>query len=108
VSNCICIDVDDHGEFQKSRLQRARKSYKCTECGDEIALGRLYEYTWGVWDGRQSTYRTCARCVNVRDEYFNCGWYWGQLAEHFMDWHDFDYRDGIPEGFSPCETKAPA
>jgi hypothetical protein len=107
--NCICIDVEDPARVSVTKLVRARRPWSCVECGESIKVGRLYEHTRGIWTdfvGWQS-FRTCARCVNVRSEYFNCGWEYGGVREAFRETFGFDYVDGIPEGFAPCGTVTP-
>ena len=107
--NCCCVYQDDDGpEFSRQQLHRARKPYKCGECQEEILIGALYERFSGRWDNGFNTHITCARCANIRDEYFNCGWYFGRLVEDFRDCFGFDYRDGIPADFAPCKGKQPA
>lgn len=60
----------DEGEpasvFQQS-TPRARKTYRCEECGAGIVPGERYEYVFGVWEGAAFTYRTCLDCVAVID-----------------------------------------
>lgn len=105
MDNCICIDVDDPVTLLRDETPRARLNHVCMECGDLIPAGRMYRREVYVFDGRLAAHKTCARCSNVRDEYFNCGWYYGRLVEDFRDAHDFDYRDGIPADFAPCKGR---
>ncbi len=46
-----------------SRIDRA-----CDECGVTIAAGELHEYVFGIWEGEGQHYRTCAPCVEIRDD----------------------------------------
>lgn len=108
MSNCICIDVDEPCVVLSETMPRARIPHQCGECDEQIPAGRLYLREVLVDDGRVSSHKTCARCANVRREYFDCGWFYGQLVQDFKDWHGFDYRDGIPKGFAPCEEKQEA
>lgn len=105
MNNCCCIQVDDGPEFSSEQLQRARKPHVCGECQEAIPVGALYERVSGVWDGQFRTYKTCARCANIRDEYFACGWYYTQLVDDFRECFGFDYRDGLPADFAPCKGK---
>ncbi len=100
--NCICIEVEESPEVGSVKLRRARVDHQCGECPNVIKPGFLYEYATGLNDGRWWSAKTCARCLNIRSEYFNCGWYYGMLREHFSEVHDFDYVDGIPADFTPC------
>ena len=104
MTNCICIDVDEecrvHMLVEKTR--RARTEHRCGECDETIAPGDLYLLECGTLEREFFTYKTCARCANVRAEYFPCGWYWGELRRDFKDAHGFDYTKGIPADFAPC------
>ena len=102
MSNCICIYVDEVATMLEERTRRARKPHECGECGETIEPGSLYLYEREVFEGNISVHKTCARCANVRKDYFSCGWYWGQLRDDFYDAHGFDYTKGIPADFAPC------
>lgn len=45
----------------------ARKSHRCSECHGEIAPGERYERVFGVWDGHHDVFRTCPRCLALRE-----------------------------------------
>lgn len=62
--DCIC-DYDP-AQVYRREARAARKQYCCGECGGTIMPGELYEYTFGVWDGSASTFRTCERCRDIR------------------------------------------
>lgn len=62
--DCFC-DYDP-ADVYSSRIQMARKDYHCAECGSGIKAGERYEYVFGVWDGINSTFRTCERCYDLR------------------------------------------
>lgn len=102
MSSCVYVGDYEEADFYSASLRRARKEYRCCECDDTILPGDLHEYVCGRWDGLFATYRTCARCVNIRADYFPDGWLFGSMAESWQEAHGFDYRDGIPEGFAPC------
>jgi hypothetical protein len=104
-ANPACIDVYDGdvpAECFSEKLVRSRTTHHCGECGDPIKPGSLYERARGKWEGDWSTHKTCARCVNVRADYFRT-WFYGHMVEDFRKTHGFDYRDGIPEDFGPCQ-----
>lgn len=46
---------------------KARKEHQCEECRRPIREGEQYERVWGVWDGDMSTFKTCQRCLNLRE-----------------------------------------
>lgn len=105
MSNPSCIDVYDGeevAEFHSASLVRARKKHVCGECADPIKPGALYERVRGKWEDTWSEFKTCARCVNIRTDYFRT-WFYGNMVADFSDEHGFDYRDGIPEDFGPCQ-----
>lgn len=104
MSNCIYVGDYDPPEVYSQVLRRARREHTCCECGETITPGDLYEVAKGKWDGDWNEYKTCARCVNVRTDYFR-GWFFGLMVEDFEATHGFDYRDGIPADFTPCGTK---
>ena len=101
--NCCCIDYLEPADVWNQRVIRSRKEHKCEECGDAIAKGKIYERTSMLFEGRWSTHITCARCANIRDEYFTCGCEMGNMVEDFRECFGFDYRDGIPPDFTPCK-----
>jgi hypothetical protein len=103
MTDCCCYDYDPP-EFYRAVIRTARHAHRCCECGEEIAPGRKYECVTGKWDGRLDSFKTCARCVNVRTDFFKCGFLHGGLVESFFDCYDFDYREGIPPDFAPCTT----
>lgn len=109
MSGCICVDVDYEARIYPytQKIVRARKPWKCCECGENIAVGDLHEDYRGLCDGRWLSYRTCARCVALRDDVMECGWLFGTLVEVLWDVFGFDYREGIPDDFTPCGEPSP-
>ena len=104
--NCIWVDCDDPIDPLFFDVRTARKLWVCGECGDEIKPGYPYEHAHGLYDGVWEDYRTCARCVDVAEGFFQ-GRIFGGMVEYFLEAHGFDYRDGIPSDFTPCGV-APA
>jgi hypothetical protein len=45
----------------------ARKQHVCNECHCAISAGSKYERTAGKWDGRFEQYKTCTKCVELRN-----------------------------------------
>lgn len=103
MSNCIWVDVDEAPSVFSETVRTARKPHKCEECRETIQPGSKYLYESGCWDGSWSSFSTCARCANVRRDYFKGGWLYGNCVEDFRETFGFDYRDGIPKDFAPCE-----
>lgn len=99
--NCIVTDSDEFAEVSVLKLVRGRKPWTCCECGDAIDVGDLHEHAKLLYDGAWDEYRTCARCMNVRTDYFD-GWFYGMMVEQFQEVHGIDYRKGIPSDLTPC------
>ena len=89
---CACIGSNyDGGEwdFEPSETYpRAKKRWKCGECGETIELGKKYACFSGKEDGRWCLSRTCMDCHSVTEHLF-CGWIygqvWSQLADHVYE-----------------------
>ena len=99
--NCIYVGCDESYEFFTEKLVRGRRPWTCGECGDDIAVGDLHEHFKGMYDGDWEHHRTCARCLNVRKDFFR-EWMFTHMVEDFQEAHGFDYRDGIPADLTPC------
>lgn len=103
-TSCIDIDYDSGPACIRVEVRKARIPHVCCECHETIEPGRKYEYVRGLWDDHWGTYKTCARCANVRADYFN-SYIYEHCVEHFREVHGFDYRDGIPKDFAPCQKR---
>lgn len=55
----------------KEVTRKARKKHSCCECAGDIIKGECYQVTNRIWDGEPVTYKTCASCVELRDDYHN-------------------------------------
>ena len=62
--DCSC-DYEP-AELYNAQIVRARKQYRCEECGCAILPGERYEYVFGKWEGYVSTFKTCERCRDIR------------------------------------------
>lgn len=90
----VCINGSDDGdlpEFSTEQIVRARKSYKCCECGGVIARGDEYERVTGKWDRTVETYRTCLACRDVRRNLCCDGWTYTMLWEDANDSGMFEH-----------------
>lgn len=78
-------------EVSRGSYQRARRAYRCEECGRWIHLGERYHKLVGLLDGRWSTTRTCRHCEALGDVMnVLCGGYplrglYDELTEHWRD-----------------------
>lgn len=91
---CACYD-DDETEFYRATEHRARKPYRCDECGGSISAGDRYEKAVG--GGRDCglwTYRTCGPCVDGPLAFVkkNCGCW-----AHGGDWLYYHLHDVFSE-----------
>lgn len=87
MSGCSCVYID-HGEgptFHSVETRTAKKQHHCDECHRAISPGGKYERTFGVWDGRHDTYRTCAECASIRDTFFCDGFIYGEVLWHLRE-----------------------
>lgn len=65
-SLCDC-DTFDAPEAFHCVWRKARKEHRCCECRHVILAGAIYEYASGIWDGSPNSYKTCDRCVRLRE-----------------------------------------
>ena len=95
--NCDCsVNVDEHPDVYREKIQTARKIYKCCECGQIIAPGQKYHYVFGVWGRILDTYRTCLTCYRIREQYCPRGFYFETLRETLEECLGFDYVE-VPD-----------
>ena len=89
----VCLDPGDYDApaFYVEKIVKARKPYKCCECGRDIHIGSQYQNVTGKWDGDFDVKRTCIDCYHIR-EAFRCGG--GFLFERL--WDDlWEYKNDI-------------
>lgn len=77
----------------------ARKEHRCSECARTIRPGERYERVTGLWDGRWSTFTTCAHCRAARVWLeVVCGtWLYGELFQELEEHWNEGYAS-IPFG----------
>jgi hypothetical protein len=61
----MCFTDYGSPEFCTTAIHTARKPHKCSECGDTIAPGTLYEYVSGSWGEGLDVFKICPRCVTL-------------------------------------------
>ena len=64
--DCYC-DYEERPAVYCADRHRARKKYRCYECGGHIAQGEQYERAASLYDGAWDIARTCGRCLDARD-----------------------------------------
>lgn len=93
------LDDDDIARLYKSQMRTARKEHKCSECRGPILKGENYEYVSGLWQSSFRTFKTCDRCLDIRDytlSHTPCvNWSHGGLI---LDCHEKieQYQDELP------------
>jgi hypothetical protein len=96
---CVCIDHDAEPKSgtYSSAVVKGRKDHHCCECGRAIPKGTPHEVDKGIWDGSWRSYRTCMICRQIRKDFMECSWIYGQLwedlREALMDGEDYDEED---------------
>ncbi len=100
IDNCCCayVDGEHRPSVEETIIRRAAKFHYCGECRAVIVVGEKYECHSGVYDGKWSHHKTCLPCVGIRNDFFKCGWFFGQMREDFRECHGFDYCEAEKEG----------
>ena len=65
MDSCYC-DYDPAGFYHQVTL-RAKKEHRCSECYRAIEPGDAYEHVRGKLDGMFDTFKTCPRCLALRE-----------------------------------------
>lgn len=66
MTECYC-DFEPSPDFYRQARQKAAKTHRCSECTRAITPGEQYEVTVGKWEGEVCTFKTCIRCLALRD-----------------------------------------
>jgi hypothetical protein len=94
---CHCeIDDVDRLLFFKEKFVKARKQYKCVECGAVIRRGEKHHYVSGRWeDAGFEHFRTCLPCRHLIVDLF-CGCQKvGYMRDAFISRYGFDYTKEV-------------
>lgn len=62
---CYC-DYDPPSWYSQRR-RTAAKPHRCSECSLQINAGEQYEDVRGCWDGEIDRFKTCVRCLALRE-----------------------------------------
>lgn len=65
MADCYC-DFEPP-QFYVRETRFAKKEHRCSECGRAIDPGEHYEHVRGKWDGHMDTYKTCPRCLELKN-----------------------------------------
>jgi hypothetical protein len=101
MSDCgVCISnahrFDGPADIWESNIVKARRNYKCCECGRPIERGAKYERYDILFDGKWSHYRTCVLCAEISSAFCCDGRLFGNL------WNDFDESEIWPAITTAC------
>lgn len=83
---CAVDDAEPATVFEEW-TRCARVAHVCGECARTIRPGEVYQVSSGLWDGRWSTFKTCAHCT-VLGAWLGeiCGGYpFGALTEELRE-----------------------
>lgn len=85
-------DCDDYNDFQTSSTQRARKTYRCGECRQDIKPGDTYTRIFTVYDGSGDTHMVCERCDDLMAAFSSLGYcyYLGEFLSSYAEWLDME------------------
>lgn len=64
-AECFC-DYDAPAFYATHKLT-ASKQHKCDECFRAIQPGEQYEYAVGKWNGDFDRFKTCSRCLALKE-----------------------------------------
>jgi hypothetical protein len=84
--DCSC-DYDPPSWYSQRNVKAARKEHQCEECGCTIRIGEPYEDTCGMWDGYVSRFKTCLRCVALRQ--------WARISVPCFCWAHGNLHDDV-------------
>jgi hypothetical protein len=62
----MCFYVDEYAEVWRESTPKARKEYKCDECGGAILAGETYRCIFTIFESQPDTFRECQKCQAVR------------------------------------------
>lgn len=95
MGNCSCVYSDyECSVVWSAKIVKARKQYRCTECGGVIQRGDKYERIGSLYDGSWSTYRVCSVCQEIAEVFFCDGYGATHLIEDLRE-HIEDLRGEI-------------
>jgi len=87
--NCDPGDYD-YCTVWRERTVRARRTWRCCECGCEIPHGTFYIRTTNLFEGEWQTFQTCLICNRIRGDHCYNGPI-GRLREVLRDCLGIDY-----------------
>lgn len=64
---CTYYETTDVQLYRPHIIRRAQKAHSCHECAGGVRVGERYESAFVLVEGRAQTYRTCCRCLALRE-----------------------------------------
>lgn len=92
-NSCICIEPDECVTLLSRTQPTARKQHICYECGTTIRSGEKYQKDATVFEEEFHDYKICMTCLKIRDNLFECGWYYGGIWEEIHQTYCLEYQD---------------
>ena len=62
-----CTCDSELPEFYTAKMRIARKQHRCNECYSTIPRIEKYEYVSAKWEGKIANFKTCERCLVLRN-----------------------------------------
>lgn len=95
-AECVCLNIESYDLpiVYRESFPVARKIYVCCECDGEIKPGEKYHLFKGLWKNGWNTFRTCLVCHRIREDFFPCGYIFGEIQEEIWDNFGFNYVTG--------------
>ena len=102
--NCSCnaMSLDDNDSHFSERYRVAAKDSVCPECNSKIEKGDLYLFGTLFIDGTIRNYKMCLICETVVKQFFQDGYYIGQIWEDLFLYFDGSWVEDLP---SSCLSK---
>lgn len=92
----MCSCDHDPPEFYDVNFVKGRKPHRCCECLRQIPVGEQQEVVSGKWESGFSMFRTCMKCVDVRNNLDLECWAHTELEEEVSS-GDHDHIEGVKE-----------
>ena len=95
--DCYC-DYEP-SDFYSATQPVARKVHRCEECGGPVLPGEKYERAFVVTYGHADTFKTCARCVDLRT--------WVKNNVPCLCWAHGNLNEDLREAVDEARWRAP-
>jgi hypothetical protein len=93
--SCNATSIDGDG-YYSSRTRIAAKPSECPECGKIIEKGEEYLFTTLFLDGRIHNDKMCKICESIIDQFFQDGYYCGQIHDDLEAYLDSSWAEDLP------------